>query len=231
MWWLWFAGPVALVVVYFLTGRSRKIEQRRERDGKSWRVNEGAGARSVGKPPGDLGVALQETVGGRVFSAYELYPKLAYVALASAEPTELSDHQTVVAKLAKPGPSLTVSPISILDGTPQPNRGIPFTKHAAFMAEYVTTAEDDKEQAAVKRWLSRPIRKALLEYPGLWLRVRGDVMTVTLYGSADAAQIDELIVSADAIFAEVGGGDAPSLLGPDEDDEPAPAGDAAPATS
>jgi len=56
----------------------------------------------------------------------------------------------------------------------------------------------------------------LLDLPGSWLRVDGRAMTLTLYGDADADQLDELVATADAVFAERGAGGAPSLFGEEQ---------------
>lgn len=220
MWWLWYVGPVAVVVVYFLTGLSKAVEKRRLGEGKSWRRNEGGGARVVRTVPAELAGALGGAGGGRVLATYELFPKLAYLSLVAADERSVSDHQTIVGKLAASAPELTVSPQPVVDGVLQvQSRGVVFAKHAAFSQQFLVEGPDP---AAIKKWLTRPLRKALLEFPGLWLRVRGNTMALTFYGSADASLLDELVVTADALFAEIGAEGGPSLLGPDDDEDVAP---------
>jgi hypothetical protein len=218
MWWLWFAGPVAVVVVYFLTGQSKVVDKRRLREGTSWRKNEGGGARIVKTMPVELGDALVSAGGGEVLVTYELFPKLAYLALVRSSDIAISDHQTIVGKLAASAPEFTMSPQPIVDGVVQvQTKGVVFAKHAAFSERFLIEGPD---ASAIKKWLTRPLRNSLLEFPGLWLRVRGMTMTLTLYGSADAALLDELVITADTLFAELGAEGGPSLLGP-EAEEPA----------
>lgn len=224
MWWLWYAGPVAVVVVYFLTGLSKAVDARRLREGASWRKNEGGGARVVKTMPVELAGALDHAGGGEPLVMYELFPKLAYLALVRSSELAISDHQTIVGKLASVAPEFTLSPQPVVDGALQvQTRGVVFAKHAAFSTQFIVEGPD---ASAIKKWLTRPIRNALLEFPGLWLRVRGSTMTLTLYGSADSALLDELVITADALFAEIGAEGGPSLLGPEDEPEAAPKGSA-----
>ena len=153
MWWLSFVGPLVAALVYALTGRPdrrrereierwctlrstgrrRKIEQDATayRGGKEVEVTEadpGRAPRRVTSLPGALARALLTTGGGERIAVFELAPKLAYLAVMGADPTQGSDHVTVVAKLDETGPTLTVRPLPIEEGSRIPNTGVRFEK-------------------------------------------------------------------------------------------------------
>lgn len=127
-------------------------------------------------------------------------------------------------------PSFTVRPLPIVEGNRIANTGIEFKKDPEFMALFLVepfveggpqnTGTEQEIAKAIRRWLSPPIRAALLELPDVWLRIEGRAMGVTVYGPADADKINELVICADVIFAEHGAEGGPSLLGDDEEDEP-----------
>lgn len=228
--WLWYAAPIAVGLLFLLTGlwpdRRRSIEVQRWRLGfrsaapppaggyRKKAKPEDIGPREVSSMPGDLARMVEEAGGGAVLAYYELFPKLAYLAEMAADATTASDSHTVVAKLAKPAPAFTVRPLPIVEGVRVENTGIKFPKDPDFMALFMVEGEDAK---AIGKWLKRSMREALCEQPDLWLHVRGRAMAVTLFGPADAEQIDDLIATADEIFAEVGAEGAPSLIADDED--------------
>jgi hypothetical protein len=230
--WLWYAAPVAIGLIYILTGlwpdRRRSYEVQRWRIGFRGAAPPAKGSRGskkkkevIGPPevssmPGDLTRMVEEAGGGAVLAYYELFPKLAYLAEMAADATAASDHHTVVAKLAKPGPTFTVRPLPIVEGVRVENTGVKFPKDPEFMQLFLVEGEDAR---AIGKWLKRSMREALCEYPDLWLHVRGRAMGLTLFGPADAEQIDDLIAVADEIFAEVGAEGAPSLIAEEEDDE------------
>src|SRR5262249_10591810 len=114
-----------------------------------------------------------------------------------------------------------------------PNTGIQFKKDPEFMGLFLVehTLDDgpaapvrDADEKAIRKWLSPPLREALLDFPDGWLRVdgRAKVMAFTLYGPADDQRFDELVATADIVFAEYGAEGGPSLLADeaDERDEP-----------
>jgi hypothetical protein len=229
--WLWYAAPVAIGLIYFLTGlwpdRRRSYEVQRWRvgfrgpaapppvKGKKKRAEE-VGPREVSSMPGDLTRMVEEAGGGAALAYYELFPKLAYLAEMAADAAAASDHHTVVAKLAKPAPTFTVRPLPIVEGMRVENTGIKFPKDPEFMALFMVEGEDAR---AIGKWLKRSMRDALCEQPDLWLHVRGRAMALTLFGPADAEQMDDLIATADAIFAEVGAEGAPALIAEAEDED------------
>jgi hypothetical protein len=179
---------------------------------------------------------------------FELVPKLAYLAVMSANAQTGSDHQTVSAKLDDAAPSFTVRPLPIVEGERAPNTGIEFKKDPEFMALFLVEsaglapaappppAKGAKEAAPpappasdaelakkIRAWLSRPVREALRDLPEAWLRVQGKTMALTVYGAVDAEKINELVTVADAIFAEYGADGGPSLFGDADEDADASA--------
>ncbi len=257
MWWLWIVGPLAVAVIYGLTGgrdrrRELEIERWREqmggieeeappqgyRDGKRSKVKAAKvrpGPRRVRLLPDALARMLTTAGGGEVIGYYDLVTKLAYLAVVGSDALQGSDHATVLARLDEPSPSFTVRPLPIVEGRRIPNTGVQFRKDAEFMELFlversveggpVTSATEENDKA-IRRWLSPPLREALLDFPNGWLRVDGKAKTMafTLYGPVDADRIGDLIACADIVFAEYGAEGGPSLLGDDEEDEaPAPA--------
>ena len=227
MWWLSIVGPLVAVLVYVLTGRP---DRRREREIDRWR-RAAANPRRVTSLPGPLARVLETTGGGSQIASFELATKLAYLAVMGADPTQGSDHATVLGKLDEPGPTFTVRPLPILEGERIPNTGVQFKKDPEFMERFLveTTLDDGLpapiEEAQAKRirqWLSPPLREALLDFPDGWLRVdgQGKAMAFTLYGPAEADRIESLVVAADIVFAEHGAGGGPSLLPDDEEEVP-----------
>ncbi|WP_441289432.1 hypothetical protein ACSRUE_01285 [Sorangium sp. KYC3313] len=228
--WLWYVGPLALLVVWFLTGFRGRHEARRDRELARWRAlmtPEAAPGRSGAKPggrkagdggdgprpvrslPSSLQHTLQETGGGAVLARYELVPKLAYVAVVGPDAKNGSEYQVVLTKLAKAAPRLTVCPLPIVDGRRAPNTGVQFKKDPEFMEQFLVEGPEAK---AIGRWLSKSIRDALLDFPDAWLFVQDRTMALAVYGPVDADRMEELVIAADAIFAEHGNEDAPSLL-------------------
>jgi len=197
---------------------------------------------AVNSLPGPLMRVLIAAGGGKRVGYYALVPKLAYVAIMGGDPTCGSDHQTVVAKLDESSPSFTVRPLPILDGQREPNTGVQFKKDPEFMEAFIVDRFLDGSDAevavpneatdkVVRKWLSPPVRAALMDLPDLWLRVEGKTMALTLYGRVDADRLHDLVTAADVIFAEYGAEGGPSLLGDDEEeaeDAPAPAAKPAP---
>lgn len=247
--WLWYVGPIAVLVVWFLTGLRTRHEARRDRELERWRAlmlpeatqrpsgkrgdgrkaaDEDAGPRLVRALPSSLRQMLEVTGGGEVLARYELVRKLAYVVIVGPNAKNGSEYQVVLVKLPEPGPELTVCPLPILDGQPVPNNGVQFKKDPDFMAQFVVEGPNAK---AIGRWLSRPVRDVLRDFPDAWLFVRDRVMALAAYGPVDADRLYDLVAIADAILAERGGEDAPPLLfvdesgderrseGDDEDDE------------
>lgn len=220
MWWLWIAGPLAVALIYVLTGALMR-DERRMRQVSRWKAGFGPalgdaedgepqGAKEVLSIPSDLGRMVSEAGGGAPLAYFELFPRLAYLAVMEANATCGSDHQTVVARLDRTGPTFTARPLPIVEGSRVANTGVQFKKDPDLMELFLVEGDDAK---AIGKWMKRPIRDALREMPDVWLRVRGRMMTLTLYGAADEASLDALVETADLIFAEVGAEGGPSLLG------------------
>ncbi|WP_437714990.1 hypothetical protein WMF45_00395 [Sorangium sp. So ce448] len=241
--WLWYVGPLALLVVWFLTGLRGRHEARRDRELARWRAlmtpeaapsrpgakpggrkagAGGEGPRPVRSLPSSLEHTLQETGGGAVLARYELVPKLAYVAVVGPDAKNGSEYQVVLTKLAKAAPRLTVCPLPIVDGRRAPNTGVQFKKDPEFMEQFLVEGPEAK---AIGRWLSKSIRDALLDFPDAWLFVQDRAMALAVYGPVDADRMEELVIAADAIFAEHGNEGAPSLLFDDSADADADADD------
>jgi hypothetical protein len=256
MGFLWFAGPVAVVIIYLLT-MSR--DKRRADEADAWAVSQRV--KRVPVVPSAVAGLLDEVGAGTPLRVFEIIPKVAYLGVFEANAVAGSDHQTVFLKLENAAPAFTIRPLPIVDGNRITNVGVPFAKHAAFAESFLVEGDD---VAAIKRWLTRPLRKALLQLPDLWVRVDGKLMTVTLYGTTytprhaveptgaatspyregarprvvlDSMRLQDLVTAADALFAEHGAEGAPSLLleeerddapGDDDDDADEPAFDLPP---
>jgi hypothetical protein len=241
MLWLWYVAPVAALVIWFLTGLRGRHEARRDREIARFRklmapksvvrapagyrgaretTTELPGPREVHKLPGPHLRMVQE-LGGTPVTHIELVDKLAYVSILGPGPSRLSECQAVVAKLAKAAPPFEVYPLPTIDGKPIPNTGVQIKNDAEFMEQFMIAGQDAK---AIGKWLSRRVRGALRELPEAWLHVQERTMALVLYGPVDAERLRELVVAADALFAERGAEGGPSLL-PEDDDGKADAED------
>jgi hypothetical protein len=227
MTWLWFFGPLVTGLVYVLTGLRDK---RRDAEVDRWQKQMSTPPRRMTSLPGPLARALATTGGGEAIGYFELVPRLAYLAVMGADAMQGSDHQTVLAKLDEPSPTFTVRPLPIIEGDRVPNTGVQFKKDDDFMGLFLVerglegalpapaSEALDKE---IRKWLSPPVREALLDLPESWLRVDGKtkVMAFTVYGPTSADRIQEVIAAADIVFAEYGADGGPSLLGDDDEEE------------
>jgi hypothetical protein len=218
-------------------GRPAKREVRREdaayRSGKEVTTTVAKarpGPRRVTSMPGPLTRILDATGGGTRIDAFELVPKLAYLVAMAADAIQGSDHTTVVARLDEAAPTFTVRPLPVVEGERIANTGVAFKKDPEFMELFLVDRDlesnplapaDEALDKAIRKWLSPPLREALIDLPESWLRVDGKakVMALTLYGPADAARLQELVAAADIVFAEYGADGGPSLLGDDEQEE------------
>jgi hypothetical protein len=226
MWELFLVAPVIAVIIFVITGRP---DRRRDVEIDRWRKAAG-NPRRVTSLPGPLARVLQATGGGVVIGHYELAAKIAYLAVMGADAMHGSDHVTVVAKLDESGPIFTARPLPIVEGERVPNTGVQFKKDEDFMARFLVDRSLDQapdvpvneaDDKAIRKWLSPPIREALLDFPDGWLRVDGKTKTMafTLYGPVDTTKIEALIEAADIVFAEYGAEGGPSLLPEEEEAE------------
>jgi hypothetical protein len=202
----------------------------------------GSGAKLASALPGPLQRVIDAAGGGDALGHYELVPKLAYLSVMAANAVTGSDLQAVTGKLEDDAPAFIVRPIPMIEGENAPSTGIEFKKDPEFTALFqiepvITTSAppprpgtkeakaqqqplSDAERAKkIRSWLSRPVRDALRDLPDAWLYVQGRTMALVLYGTADAAKLDELVTVADVIFAEYGEDGGPSLFGEDEDED------------
>ena len=181
--------------------------------------------------PGPLMRMVDAAGGGEPLAYFELVPKIAYLALMGADALNGSDHHTVVCKLEDPAPTVTAHPLPILEGVRVDNTGVLFKKDPDMTELYlVDRVVEGKPEApasealdkAIRKWLPPPVRAALKDLPDVWLRADGKAMSLTLYGPADAEKLNELLTTADVVFAEYGADGGPSLFGDDEEQEAAP---------
>ena len=175
MLFLWLVGPVLVVVIYVLTASRDK---RRAEEADAWA--ESQRVKRVMSVPSTVAHMFEDAGAGTPVRLFEIIPKIAYLGVFEANVGAGSDHQTVVVQLEEPAPTFTIRPLPVVDGSRITNVGVPFPKHRAFMEAFLV---EGAKAAEIKRWLSRPLRKALLELPDVWVRVDGMGMAVTLYGS------------------------------------------------
>ncbi len=229
--WLWFAGPLAVLGVYLavVLGSTRE-DQRRLRELSRWLEELYGPLREAGRIvtrrvralPGALGELVADAGGGARVADIVLVPKLGYLAVRAADGWTASAHFTVVMKLAKDAPKLRCRPLPVVDGRPIDNHGMSLDDEE-FFASFLLEASGKPEP--IRKWLSPELRAALLELPGAWLATEGAALTITHFGALSAEQLDDLVVLADAFFAEHGAGTG-SLFpeeGPRVDDKPRPA--------
>lgn len=252
---MWYVGPIAILAIYALTNvrdkrRDAEVERWRtevwpSREGEVVSASDyrgkpkvkpapkGPAAKAIAAIPAALHRMVDLAGGGQRIGFFELVPKLAYLAAMGADAMNGSEHQTVTAKLEEAAPNFTVRPLPFVEGVRAQNTGVLFKKDPEFMAEFLVEPflEDSAPSKGdvakdIRKWLSPPIRAALLELPLVWLRVEGKAMGLTMYGRVDAEKIQALVAAADVIFAEHGAGGGPSLLGDDsevsESEAPAP---------
>jgi len=233
MWWLWIVGPIMAGLIFVLTG---KVDQRALQEIEAWREQLGARRaklqkkakaagegkkkklkdtrpKPVGALPRDFADVIEEIGEGRVVGQYELAPKVAYARFITGDAEGSSDHQSILVRLAEPGPTFTARPLPLLDQKNRvPNTGIEFRKDPEFFSSYLVEA-DATLAKAIGKWLSRDLRELLREHGEVWLCVRGRAMAVTLYGSIRAEKIAQLVELAEVFVAEHGADDGPSLFG------------------
>lgn len=167
----------------------------------------------VGALSRDFSDVIEEIGEGRVVGQYELAPKVAYVRFVEGDVEGGSDHQSVLVRLAEPGPTFTAKPLPLLDEQNRvPNTGIEFRKDPEFFSTYLVEA-DATLAKQIGKWLSRDLRTLLREHGDVWLCVRGRAMALTVYGTIRAEKIAALMELADVFVAEHGAEDGPSLFG------------------
>ncbi len=211
MWWMWIVGPIAVGLIYALTTTHDK---RRAADADRFRLE--AHLKLVRTPPSEIAEMFVEAGGGSPIGIYEVLPKVAYAGVFEADVGAGSDHQTIVMRLQNAGPTFVARPLPVVDGQRAPYTGVPFPKDPELMEHCLVEGAEEK---AIRSFLKRPLRDALLQHEGLWLRVSGKRMAVTKYGKLDVEGLHELLEAADIFFAEHGPEGEPSLLFDPEDEE------------
>ena len=230
MWWLWIVGPVAVGLIFMLTGQ---VDQRVLQEIEAWREQLGARReklqkksskkkktkdprpKAVGSLPRDFARLIEMIGEGRVVGQYELAPKVAYARFVTSDAEGSSDYQCVVVRLAEPGPTFTARPLPLYDETTRvPNTGIEFRKDPEFASTYLIEA-DPADAKVVGRWLSRDLRELLCEHEHdeVWLQVHDTTMALTVYGNIRAERMAMLMDVAEVFVAEHGAEDGPSLYG------------------
>lgn len=217
--WLWFVGPLSVVIIALLLAMRRTPEESRLRKAVRKWLDELIGPLRIGNKTRSRRVrrlhpAFERMVdlagdGVRVCDAV-LVPKIAYLAVRAPSLAAGSQHVTVVAQLEESATPFVARPLPIYDGVPAENTGVRFGKDPEFMETFMVEGQNPK---AIGKWLKPALREALMELPEVWLRVHGTYMTLTLYGHIDADTIDELVGVADALYAERGADPDESLLG------------------
>ncbi len=217
--WLWFAGPltfILLAVIYSVWPSAEEDRLRRELHlwlnkmlGPLAGHDDAIASRATPRLPASLHAAVGEVTLGSRIADIALVPKLAYLSVRAADAHTSANTFTVACRLEKPGPSFVCRPLPIVDGRLADNDGVRF-KDTEFMDHYLVESDDAR---AVRKWLPKPLRDALLLFPDLWLRVQGRALTLTYHGYADAEMIDELVEVADVLFSDRGAGGAEPLFG------------------
>ena len=197
------------------------------------RTKKGPRTRRVKQVPAIFNSLLEQIGGGSRMTDLVLVPKNAYVAVRLDDAFTAANHVSVLCKLEKGkpdkgkgktakskttgAPSFVCRPLPIVDGRAIENMGVRFDGDDDFTELYLVEGDDPK---AIRKWLNQDLRDALLELPDVWLRVDGDVMSLSLYGYREMETLDELLDVADAFYAEKGatghslfGDDDPSLKG------------------
>lgn len=210
---MWIVGPIAVGLIYALTTTHDK-----RRAAEADRFRKEAHLKLVKNPPSDLAEVFTEAGGGSPIGLYEVLPKVAYAGVFEADVGAGSDHQTVVMRLEKAAPTFVARPLPVVDGQRAPYTGVPFPKDPELMEHCLVEGAEEK---GIRNFLKRPLRDALLQHEGLWLRVSGKTMAVTTYANVGVAGLHELLEAADIFFAEHGPEGEPSLLfDPEDADEP-----------
>ncbi|HEY4120629.1 MAG TPA: hypothetical protein VGM56_22345 [Byssovorax sp.] len=233
LWWLWIVAPLFTAFVYLLSNRP---DDRRAREIARWRKGFGPHlADDEAEPdgrrrrpprqaqglPGPLARGFGKVGDGQPLGFYELLPRVAFLAIAEAGSADSSDYQAVVARLDEKAPTFTVKPTPIVEGVLQPGLGIEFKKDPDFSDAFVVEGVNDAPATlkAIRRWLSTPIRDALMDVPEVYLWVDGATLVVAYYGAAGEDELNRLVLAADTIFAEHGAAGGASLFGEDDDEE------------
>jgi len=217
--WLWDVVPVVALLVYLATTlRLDREEARRRKEVRRWtdevlgpvETRKGLKSRRVKALPSVFNPLLEAVGAGERVSDIVLVPKLAYMAVRSSDHLNGSDHTTVLCRLDRAAPHMVVRPLPIVDGNLAENTGLKFRKDPEFMDAFIVEGAVAKK---IGRWLTPPLREALMEVPDAWLRTQGKQLALTLYGPVDAELLDELVAAADTLFAEYGEVDDESLFG------------------
>jgi hypothetical protein len=193
-------------------GRQPQVRDAAASDGKKKKGKDHR-PKAVGALAREFADVIEEVGEGRVVGQYELASKVAYARFVTADIEGGSDHQTVLVRLAEPGPAFTAKPLPLLDEQNHlPNTGIEFRKDPEFFSTYLVEA-DATLAKEIGRWLSRDLRQLIREHGDVWLCVRGRAMALTVYGPIREEKSTSLVELAEVFVAEHGAEDGPSLFG------------------
>jgi hypothetical protein len=153
--WLWIAGPIFVVVIWFATAwpdrrRDAQVERWRRsmgpkvvkrskggyRSGRD-RTEQGPGAKRVRALPGPQQRLVDMAGGGVAQGHFELAKDLAYASVLAADLQNGSDFQAVTAKLEEAAPAFIAHPLPIIEGERAPNTGVEFKKDPDFMTLFL----------------------------------------------------------------------------------------------
>jgi len=197
-----------------LGARRGKLQKKAKAAGEGKKKkNKDPRPKPVGRLTNEFAAVIEEIGEGRVVGQYELVPKVAYARFVTSDAEGSSDHQSILVRLAEPGPTLTAKPLPLLDDKNRvPNTGIEFRKDPEFFSAYLVEA-DATLAKEIGKWLSRDLRELLREHGEVWLCVRGQAMALSVYGSIREEKITALMELAEVFVAEHGAEDGPSLFG------------------
>src|SRR5262245_10718358 len=190
--WLWFAGPFVVMLIYLsMSVWPTEEEKRIHRELLRWldeylgplRVGKKVKSRRVRNLPRELAPLVEEAGGGVRVSDVVLVPGCAYLAARAANGLTSTNQFTIVCTLDKVAPQFTCRPLPVVEGRATENRGILFPDDSAFSSAFIV---DGAQSKVITKWLSTPVREALLELPEAFLRAQGQTMALTVYGSIDA---------------------------------------------
>ncbi len=214
--WVWVAAPAAAAVLYALSGLVGTREEKRQAEALA-RLAKRHGL-ATGPMPVELARKANLLDEARRERTLELHKGVAYLASYRSTAFAGSDRLSLVMKLAKTAPTFHLRPTPMVDGRPQrPTTALFFQNGGDFNSVFVVegglrgqpTAQHAK---AVGRFLHPDVREALLDAPDVFLDVEGKVMVLSVYGPRDLEGLEQLAMTADALFAEHGARGGEALL-------------------
>ena len=186
--WLWLVGPLVVLFVYLMLILFPSRTERRWREQvRRWideylgpiQVGESHRSRRVKRLPLPFEQAVDRAGGGARVTDVVLVSKLAYAAVRAADGYSGSEQQSVICRLKKAAPAMTVRPLVVIDDRAVENRGLDIGDES-FTDLFVVDGEDE-DVDAISKWLADEVREAINDMPELWLRTEDKLLTLTLY--------------------------------------------------